>query len=71
MENITMIPVPRTCPRCGAVYRAHPAISRTDNRTEICPDCGIREALESIDIHADEQEAILAIIHRKVPVNDT
>lgn len=36
----------RTCPRCGRRYTAPPALSRTDNKTEICPDCGVQEALE-------------------------
>ena len=27
-------------------YQGYPALSRVDNRTEICPDCGIREAIE-------------------------
>ena len=35
----------RTCPLCGNKYTEHPAISRNDNKTEICPDCGIMEAL--------------------------
>jgi hypothetical protein len=42
-----------TCPRClGAVPNAsergqYPgAISRTDDKTEICSDCGVLEALE-------------------------
>lgn len=54
----------RHCPRCGKMYRGIPATSRTDNRTLICPDCGTREALESIGISPDEQEKILDIIHR-------
>lgn len=54
----------RVCPRCGMRYLEHPAISRTDNRTEICPDCGTREALESIGIGEEEQEKILKAIHR-------
>ncbi len=36
----------RTCPKCGKEYTEHPALSRTDNKTEICPECGVREALE-------------------------
>lgn len=36
-----------TCPRCGREYTGHPAISRADNETLICPDCGTKEALES------------------------
>jgi len=34
------------CPRCMADYQGHPALSRLDNRTEICPACGVAEALE-------------------------
>lgn len=37
----------RTCPMCGRQYEDYPAISRADNKTEICPECGIREALEA------------------------
>ena len=37
----------RTCPLCGKTYEDYPAISRKDNETEICPECGIREALEA------------------------
>ena len=34
------------CPKCGRTYQGYPALSRKDNRTEICPGCGILEALE-------------------------
>ena len=54
----------RTCPLCGQTYTEPPALSRTDNETLICPDCGIRQALESIGISPEEQEKILSIIHR-------
>lgn len=53
----------RTCPICGIEYTEHPAISRTDNETPICPDCGTREALESIGVDADEQDKIIEIIY--------
>ena len=53
------------CPKCGNAYSGHPALSRLDNETLICPDCGTREALESIDVNKEEQEEILAIIHRE------
>lgn len=33
------------CPRCGKFYKDYPAISRYDNETEICPDCGVDEAM--------------------------
>lgn len=35
------------CPKCGKSYNQPPAISRGADRAGICPECGIREALES------------------------
>lgn len=35
----------RVCPICKNKYNDYPAISRTDNRTEICPKCGQLEAM--------------------------
>ena len=60
-DRITGISV---CPRCGRSYYGAPALSRADNETLICPDCGTREALDSIGVDAKEQEEILATIHR-------
>lgn len=37
----------RICPKCGKCYDEHPALSRKDNRTEICPMCGMQEAIEA------------------------
>ena len=54
----------RVCPICGQTYGEAPALSRTDNETLICPDCGTRQALEGIGIGEEEREKILAIIHR-------
>lgn len=54
----------RTCPVCGREYTGIPALDRTDNRTPICPDCGTRQALESIGVDAGEQEKILETIHK-------
>lgn len=36
----------RRCPRCGRLYKGYPALSRKDNKTEICPECGTAEAFE-------------------------
>jgi len=55
---------PRQCPICGATYTAAPALSREDNETLICPDCGTRQALKSIGVSRDEREKIITIIHR-------
>lgn len=51
-------------PPLRAAYGRTPALSRADGRTLICPDCGTREALESIGVGAEEQEQILDAIHR-------
>ncbi len=55
------------CPRCGQSYNGRPALSRVDNETFICPDCGTREALESIGVSTEEQEKIIETIHRNYP----
>ena len=59
-ENTTEL---RTCPLCGAQYGGYPAMSRKYPNTQICPDCGTREALESIGVEPEEQEKILQTIH--------
>ena len=38
-----------------------------DNQTPICPECGIRQALESIGVSKEEQEKILSVMHRYNP----
>lgn len=60
-DNVRQI---RGCPLCGKSYGEAPALSRTDNETLICPDCGTRQALESIGIDAEEREKIISIIHQ-------
>ena len=54
------------CPKCGQPYKGRPALSRYDGKTLICPDCGVREALESIGVDINEQEEILTAIHRSM-----
>jgi len=36
----------KICPTCGKAYTEVPALSRKDNKTLICPDCGTQEAME-------------------------
>ena len=60
-DNVTEL---RICPICGRPYSGVPALSRTDNKTKICPDCGTRQALASIGVDKEEQEKILSIIHQ-------
>ena len=36
----------KKCPLCGKEFNEFPAISRKDNKTEICSKCGHLEAIE-------------------------
>jgi len=58
------IHITRRCPKCGQEYTEHPALSREDGETLICPDCGTREALNTLGISTDEQDRIIQAIHR-------
>ena len=52
----------RVCPICKREYEAYPALSRRDNRTAICPDCGTAEALEAFGLTKPEaMEKVIAI----------
>lgn len=46
----------KICPICKKRYFGHPAISRKDNKTEICPNCGINEAMEAYENHMKQKE---------------
>ncbi len=37
----------KICPNCGRYMVGYPAISRKDNKTEICSTCGLLEALDA------------------------
>ena len=54
----------RVCPLCQNIYYEPSALSRSDNKTEICADCSTRQALFTFGIDEEEQNAILEIIHR-------
>jgi len=36
------------CPRCKQDYTEYPALSRLDNKTNICSRCGTEEALYNL-----------------------
>lgn len=40
----------RKCPKCERRYIETPVISRKDKETEICPVCGMKEALDAAGI---------------------
>ena len=54
------------CPKCGKKYNGYPATSRVDNKTAICPECGIREALDAFGMSKDEQEITLVKISEEI-----
>lgn len=43
---------------CGMEYREPSAISRSDDKTEICSSCGIRQAVEGILPDEDIEELV-------------
>ena len=43
--NDSLFKVYPVCPKCGIDYNEHPALSRDDDKTLICPTCGIKEAI--------------------------
>lgn len=57
----------KKCPKCGAEYSAPPALSRMDNKTEICPLCGTKEALDAMGLPEGSsiREAILEMEERR------
>lgn len=43
------------CPLCGNSIGKYPALSRKDNKTRICSDCGTKEALEVLAEYTKER----------------
>ena len=58
------------CPICGRTYTGHSALSRKDDATPICPDCGTRQALEAAGITGEKQENILELIRENYGRNE-
>lgn len=53
------------CPKCKREFVEPPAISRVDNETEICPDCGVREAVEAFCRNCEENNLTKALKEEK------
>lgn len=49
----------RICPKCNKPYSTPPALSRVDNETYICSDCGLMEALVDAGINDDDKTMII------------
>ena len=56
----------RKCAKCGQWFKGRPATSRVDG-SDFCPDCGVREAMASMNVDPEETERVLDVIHRNEP----
>lgn len=54
----------RTCPICKKEYKGRPALSRVDSKTEICPECGTRQALELVGKTTKEINEVVELIKK-------
>ena len=55
------------CPICHKAYSEYPALSRTDNETLICSECGMREAMNIVGFKKEFQEEVIAETKKKEP----
>lgn len=46
----------KICPICNKAIIGYPALSRKDNRTEICSNCGTLEAIQALINYKEEKE---------------
>lgn len=61
----------RICPKCKNKYNNQPAISRADNKTELCSLCGTVEALVNclfpkVELKPNEQHEIEKDLRAKI-----
>lgn len=60
-----MIMEQKRCPICGKEYTDPPALSRGDNESPICPECGTRQALDAVGITKSVQDEIIKRIYHQ------
>ena len=53
-DEFEVIEESNICPNCGKAIIGHSAISRKDNKTEICDKCGTLEAVEVFEKYQRE-----------------
>ena len=55
------------CPKCGKEYERLLALSREDNNTMICDECGTKEALDAVGMTEGDphREEILSKAYRR------
>ena len=54
----------RTCPICKKEYKGRPALSRVDNKQEICSECGTRQALKLVGKTTKEINEVVELIKK-------
>ena len=59
------------CPKCGKEYDRLLALSREDNKTMICDDCGVIEALEAAGFADNIVKETVNQIHKLSPYERT
>ena len=62
-DIVKKLPDERYCPKCKKVYTGRPPLSRADNKTNICPDCGTLEALEAVGASEEAKREVMDAIH--------
>lgn len=50
------VPRNRTCPICKEVIIGYSALSREDNKTKICANCGTKEALQAFITYSKNEK---------------
>jgi len=56
----------KTCPLCGSYYMGMGALSRRDNKTDICPQCGMNEAIEDMRKHKEVNKKSVDAIKNEI-----
>ncbi len=64
-DEVRVLQPIRTCPFCNETYEDYPALSRMDNKTEICPTCGVREALIHFGVKKNKVEEFIGKFIKK------
>ncbi len=61
------------CPKCGKDFLRLLAVSREDNKTMICDECGTKEALEAVGMMEGngQREEILKAVRKASPQERT
>lgn len=59
----------RICPVCGNTYTDHPALSRKDGKTMVCPDCGLKESMIAAGFSSEDINKTMSAIHGQKPAS--